>query len=293
MFNKILFLFAIFLTVGFLFDSSFAEQKIEVSIPRGTATPGCEENDLCYIPSPITVNVGDVVQWINIDSAVHTVTSGSPKDGPDGIIYSDLINPDEEFVFRFDEPGSYPYFCMVHPWMQGLVIAQISEEAIQSPTSVFELTEQRITADGSTIITIHTDNPEAGNTLQIELEFTNDESQLLVHMNYDIRVVQDREEVLMLENAHAMAGSAEHHTRVLESDNPIDIEIGIRGIYPDDESPQDVEEIIEFQEIPEFGTIAIFVLVASILALIAMRVKLPRILDLELYHNPSLRDYVM
>ena len=36
---------------------------------------------------------------------------------------------------------------------------------------------------------------------------------------------------------------------------------------------------VEFQEIPEFGTIVIFVLVAAILALFAMRVKLPRILD--------------
>jgi len=44
---------------------------------------------------------------------------------------------------------------------------------------------------------------------------------------------------------------------------------------------------VEFQEIPEFGTIVIFVLVAAILALFAMRVKLPRILEVELYHNPS------
>ena len=279
MFNKILFLFAIFLAVGILLDASFAEQKFEVSIPKGSHTPACEEPDLCYIPSPITVNVGDVVQWANQDSATHTVTSGSPADGPDGIIYSSLINPGGEFAFRFDEPGVYPYFCMIHKWQVGLVIVQVSEEDIQSPTSVFELTEQRITADGSTIITIQTDNPEAGNILPIELVFTNDENQLLTHMNYDIRVIQDSEDVLMLENAHTMDGSVEHQTRVLESDNPIDIEIGIRGIYPDAEPPQDVEEIIDFQEIPEFGTTAMFVLVAAISALIAMRVKLPRILE--------------
>lgn len=279
MFNKILFLFAIFLAVGILLDASFAEQKFAVSIPKGTDTPACAESDLCYIPSPITVNVGDVVQWVNQDSAAHTVTSGSPADGPDGVIYSDLINPGEEFAFRFDEPGSYPYFCTIHKWQVGLVIVQVSEEDIQSPSSVFELTEQRITADGSTIITIQTDNPEAGSTLPIELTFFNDENQLLIHMNYDIRVIQDGEEVLMLENAHTMDGSFEHQTRVLESDNPIDIEIGIRGIYPDAEPSQDVEEIIEFQEIPEFGTIAIFVLVAAISALIAMRIKPPRIFE--------------
>ena len=278
MFNKILFLFAIFLAVGILLDASFAEQ-FAVSIPKGTDTPECVELDLCYIPSPITVNVGDVVQWVNQDSAIHTVTSGSPVDGPDGVIYSDLINPGEEFAFRFDEPGSYPYFCTIHTWQEGLVIVQVSEEDIQSPTSVFELTEQRITADGSTIITIQTDNPEAGNILPIELVFTNDENQLLTHMNYDIRVIQDGEEVLMLENAHTMDGSAEHQTRVLESDNPIDVEIGIRGIYPDVEPPKDVEEIIGFQEIPEFGTIAMFVLVAAISTLIAMRIKPPRIFE--------------
>ena len=278
MFNKILFLFAIFLAVGILLDASFAEQ-FAVSIPKGTDTPTCVELDLCYIPSPITVNVGDVVQWVNQDSAAHTVTSGSPADGPDGVIYSDLINPGEEFAFRFDEPGSYPYFCTIHKWQVGLVIVQVSEEDIQSPTSVFELTEQRITADGSTIITIQTDYPKAGNILPIELVFTNDENQLLTHMNYDIRVIQDGEDVLMLENAHTMDGSFEHQTRILESDNPIDIEIGIRGIYPDAEPPQGVEEIIEFKEIPEFGTIAMFVLVVAISTLIIMRVKRPMILQ--------------
>jgi len=277
--NKILFLFVIFLSGGILLDASFAEQIIAVSIPKGTDTPACEGPDLCYIPSPLTVNVGDYVQWVNHDSAAHTVTSGSPADGPDGVIYSGLLNPGEEFAFRFSEPGVFPYFCTVHTWQVGLVIVQVSEEVIQSPTSVFELTEQKITADGSTIITIQTDNPEAGNTLPIELEFTNDENQLLIHMNYDIRVIQDGEEILTLKNVHTMDGSVEHQTRVLESDNPIDIEIGIRGIYPDAEPPQDVDEIIEFQEIPEFGTVAIFVLVAAILTLIAVRVKPPRIFE--------------
>ncbi len=91
--------------------------------------------------------------------------------------------------------------------------------------------------------------------------------------------LQDGEEILTLKNVHTMDGSVEHQTRVLESDNPIDIEIGIRGIYSDAETPQDVDEIIEFLEIPEFGTIAIFVLVAAILTLIAMRVKPPRIFE--------------
>ncbi|MFB5625014.1 MAG: copper-binding protein, partial [Nitrosopumilus sp.] len=40
-----------------------------VDIPVGTSVPGCEESNSCYSPANITINVGDTVEWINIDTA--------------------------------------------------------------------------------------------------------------------------------------------------------------------------------------------------------------------------------
>lgn len=258
----------------FTIPQSFAqEDQILVSIPAGTSTPDCENADLCYIPSPLTVKVGDVVTWTNNDSVDHTVTSGSPEDGPDGIIFSDLITPGNGYAFSFNKPGSYTYYCTLHLWMEGVVIVEVAKAEIETE---YDLTEKRITSDGSIMIEIQTNTPKAREVLPLEIKFTDENDNLLIHMNYAIKVTQDNKEFLFIENAHAMDGTTEHMTRALLSDDPIDIDIGIRGIYPEDATQQPVEEIIQFLKvIPEFGTIAMMILGISIASIIIFtRVKL-------------------
>ena len=94
-------------------------QTVTVIVPEGTAVPGCEETNECWLPPSVTINAGDTVSWDNVDTAAHTVTSGTPADGPDGIFDSSLLMGGATFEVTFDEPGSYDYFCMVHPWMVG------------------------------------------------------------------------------------------------------------------------------------------------------------------------------
>ncbi len=92
-----------------------------VSLPDGSGVPGCDETNECYIPYNVSISVGDEVTWSNDDSAAHTVTSGTPADGPDGNFDSSLFMAGNTFSVTFDEAGEYPYFCMVHPWMIGNV----------------------------------------------------------------------------------------------------------------------------------------------------------------------------
>jgi len=94
----------------------------DVLVPEGTGVPGCEDTDECFIPSRIRVDRGDTVTWYNEDTAAHTVTSGNAGDGPDGIFDSSLFMAGTTFEHTFDESGTFPYFCMVHPWMAGTVI---------------------------------------------------------------------------------------------------------------------------------------------------------------------------
>ena len=92
-----------------------------VDVPKGTAVPGCEENNSCFSPADITINAGDTVEWMNVDTAAHTVTGGSPADGPSGVFDSSLFMGGASYAFTFNDKGSYKYFCMVHPWMIGSV----------------------------------------------------------------------------------------------------------------------------------------------------------------------------
>ena len=102
-------------------DKAAAPKTVIVDIPVGTSVPGCEETDECFAPPHITINAGDTVEWANIDTAAHTVTGGSPADGPSGVFDSSLLMASGNYAFTFDEAGSYDYFCMVHPWMVGTV----------------------------------------------------------------------------------------------------------------------------------------------------------------------------
>jgi len=113
---------------------SVQAETVTVSAPAGTSVPGCEETNECFIPADITIGVGDEVTWSNDDTAAHTVTSGSAADGPDGNFDSSLFMAATTFSVTFDEAGTYPYFCMVHPWMVGTVTvgAAMAEEEMMA-----------------------------------------------------------------------------------------------------------------------------------------------------------------
>ena len=94
---------------------------VEVTVPSVSGVPGCDETNECFIPYEVSIGVGDELSWYNDDTAAHTVTSGSPSDGPDGMFDSGIFMAETTFSHTFDEAGTFDYFCMVHPWMKGIV----------------------------------------------------------------------------------------------------------------------------------------------------------------------------
>lgn len=107
-------------------EEAEVEMSAEVSIPSGSSILGCEETDECFIPYTVTVGVGGTVTWTNDDSAAHTVTSGTVEDSESvGAIFdSSIVMSGKAFEYTFDEAGEYDYFCVVHPWMTGIVIVE-------------------------------------------------------------------------------------------------------------------------------------------------------------------------
>jgi plastocyanin len=97
--------------------------EADVIIPIKVSRPGCDIEDICYIPPNIVVEKGKSVTWLNEDSSFHSVTSGFYPE-PSGLFDSGHLDPYESYTLSFDEYGVYDYFCTLHPWMKAQVIVE-------------------------------------------------------------------------------------------------------------------------------------------------------------------------
>lgn len=95
------------------------KEDVRVSIPDGAGIQ--QIGQIYYEPEVIQVQVGTKIIWENNDSTIHTVTSGTPDEGPSGLFDSELISAGSVFEYTFTSPGKVDYYCIVHPWMIGSV----------------------------------------------------------------------------------------------------------------------------------------------------------------------------
>ena len=72
--------------------------------------------DFAYHATPVTVHVGDTVQFINDDGDAHTVTASDKSFDSGG------LDTHESWTHVFAKEGTYAYFCALHPYMKAVVI---------------------------------------------------------------------------------------------------------------------------------------------------------------------------
>jgi plastocyanin len=82
------------------------------------ATAEVKIDNFSFGPATVTVPAGTTVTWTNRDDIPHTVVSD------DKVFKSKVMDTDEKFSFTFAKPGTYSYFCSVHPKMTGKVVVQ-------------------------------------------------------------------------------------------------------------------------------------------------------------------------
>ena len=75
-------------------------------------------DNFSFGPATVTVPVGTTITWTNRDDIPHTVVSD------DKVFKSKVLDTDEKFSYTFAKPGTYGYFCSIHPKMTGRVIVQ-------------------------------------------------------------------------------------------------------------------------------------------------------------------------
>lgn len=98
-----------------------------------------EVKGFCYEPTVLYVDVGQTVSWTNRDEAPHTVSGANGAWGD-----YETFELDETVSFTFDAPGTYPYFCLFHRSMVGVVVVVdgVAPAAAAQPEA---------TADGSAL----------------------------------------------------------------------------------------------------------------------------------------------
>lgn len=77
-------------------------------------------DNFAFDPPALTVVPGTKVTWINKDDEPHTIVSAS-KGTP---FKSEGLDTDDSFTFVFAKPGTYKYFCSIHPHMVGQIVVK-------------------------------------------------------------------------------------------------------------------------------------------------------------------------
>jgi plastocyanin len=80
--------------------------------------PRVQIKEFKFVPARITVKPGATVTWTNADQETHTVTA------TDRAYTSTGLEPTESYSHRFTAPGTYTYFCALHPHMTATVVVK-------------------------------------------------------------------------------------------------------------------------------------------------------------------------
>src|ERR1700757_2630450 len=91
---------------------------------KDTGSSGAGENrieikDFAFNPQTLTVKSGEKITWVNRDEEPHTVVSVEKQ-----FKKSPALDTDQEFTVTAGAPGTYSYFCSVHPKMTGTIVVE-------------------------------------------------------------------------------------------------------------------------------------------------------------------------
>jgi amicyanin len=75
-------------------------------------------DNFTFTPQEITITRGTTLTWVNDDDIPHAIAATNKA------FRSKAMDTEQKFSFTFTEPGTYEYFCSLHPHMQGKVIVK-------------------------------------------------------------------------------------------------------------------------------------------------------------------------
>ncbi len=86
--------------------------------PAWTTESQVKIDNFTFNPPKITIKAGTTVTWTNEDDIPHTVTSSKL------VFKSKALDTGDGYSFTFATPGTYAYFCSLHPHMTGSIVVE-------------------------------------------------------------------------------------------------------------------------------------------------------------------------
>ncbi|HQE87360.1 MAG TPA: cupredoxin family copper-binding protein [Methanothrix sp.] len=112
-----------------------------------------------FVPSALTVSSGTTVEWHNQDAIQHRIVSSQ------GLFDSGLIDPGKKFSIKFNNPGTYNYYCSLHPQMQGSVtVSGTTAMGAQQTSLSASWSESPLSASSGNFLPVPTVGAAAGAT---------------------------------------------------------------------------------------------------------------------------------
>jgi plastocyanin len=105
-------------TFGVAFVGLHAGAGLSAAAQQAPSATEVKIDNFSFGPAELKVPVGATVTWTNHDDIPHTAVSN------DKIFKSKVLDTDEKFSFTFSKPGTYEYFCSIHPKMTGKIVVQ-------------------------------------------------------------------------------------------------------------------------------------------------------------------------
>jgi len=242
----------------------FAQTSYDVNIPTGAADPNSpffwqSEKD-GSTTGDVEILVDDTVIWKNADTAAHTVTSGIVSEGPDDIFDSNLFGPGKSFSHKFTEVGDYPYYCLLHPWMDGTIIVTAGYSIIPNVG--------KSVGDGETYFDVEYDF----NRLLANPEINEDEKSITFEIigepQSDIHDLELRLPSELIDGNFVIWLDGE---RI--SDYEQEREGDLNVLYVQLESNSELLTIMGTSVVPEFGTLSMIILGISIISMLILSQK--------------------
>ncbi len=234
----------------FLYAQEQGSNKTLVNIPKGSANPEVDITNLSprqwYQPSQIRINVGDTVTWNNNDTEPHTVTSGlggglnslltNSQGRPDGLFDSGLFSTGNSISIKFNNSGTFNYFCTIHPWMEGIVqvvnvtgsnIPSFAVDELGNRIEVFPL--YNLTDDGKVEIGLSwtPDSIVTNEPISFIMDFFEYPENSRLHLwPYNFVIMQNGTEIYRTDEITQVGSSVQTYTFSLPGKTTIRIESG-------------------------------------------------------------------
>ncbi|MFB5625518.1 MAG: PEFG-CTERM sorting domain-containing protein [Nitrosopumilus sp.] len=271
--NLFVFLALAFLAIIPTSVAVFAQTEYEITIPSGASHSGApyfwSEKDTGVTTGEITIYPGDSVTWKNADSALHSITSVSASSietgdfQEDGLFDSGVYSPGESYTRQFNDEGDFYYYCILHEWMNGVVHVTTNPGSVQTIDRIASgFTDDGLGFKIKYILDTNLQNAVHVNPDEKTLTFTisgdTESEELIINLPSEL-----------IENPNTVWVDGEMFDFEIKDISPKGTKQLIIPLLPNSKEVK----IMGAHVIPEFGSVAMMILVLSIVSVMVLTQK--------------------